>query len=177
MITSKQGIDFVIAEEGNIPYAYYCQANVKTIGVGMVIKYLSKKQLALLEKVPFENVNQIGKILPAIEDDNTVYIISKDNCELILKEKLVMFENAINENISIELKPHEFDALISFAFNVGINNFKKSTLLKKINDNANATEIMKWFYVWNKGGGKILPVLIGRRKREASLFLNAKYTR
>ena len=175
MKISKRGIDFLIAEEGNIPYAYYCQANQKTIGIGMVIKYLSKKQLALLDRIDFNEVNQIGKILPAIEDDNTVYTISKDICELILKEKLVMFENAVNENISIELKPHEFDALISFAFNVGIHNFKKSTLLKKVNDNASATEIMKWFYVWNKGGGEILPVLIGRRKREAKLFLEGIY--
>ncbi len=175
MKTSKQGIDFLIKEEGNIPHAYYCQANVKTIGIGMVIKYLSKSQLALLKKVDFKNIKQHGKILPAVEDDNTVYTISDEACAIILKEKLNTFEAAVNKAIKIKLEQHQFDALISFAFNVGISNFQKSTLCKAMAENTTAEQITERFAAWNKSKGKVLPVLVGRRKREAELFLNRKY--
>ncbi len=117
----------------------------------MVIKYLSKNQLALLEKIYFTDVRQIGKILPAVEDDNTVYTISKNNIEKILKEKLVVFENAINENVKVKLAQHEFDALISFIFNIGISNFKKSSVLKKVNEGTK--DISKYFDMWNKASG------------------------
>ena len=175
MQVSKKGIDFLIDEEGNIPYAYYCQANVKTIGVGMVIKYFSATQKALLKKVAFADIKQVGKIYPAIEDDNTVYTISKLSCEILLKEKLETFGNAVNKAVKINLTQNQFDALISLCFNIGISNFNKSTLLKRVNENASATEIMKWFNVWNKSKGKILPVLVKRRKREAKLFLDNSY--
>jgi len=169
---SKKGIDFLIAEEGNIPYAYYCQANVKTIGIGMVIKYLSKKQLALLEKVQFNEVKQFGQILPAVESDNTVYTISKPSCEKILKEKLITFENAVSSSIKVSITQNQFDALVSFTFNVGIARFKKSTLLKKVNIKADDKTITKWFSVYNKAKGKVLPVLTNRRKREVKLFFS-----
>ena len=172
---SKEGIDFLINEEGNIPHAYYCQAGVKTIGIGMVIKYLSAAQKALLEKVPFDEVKQFGKILPAVESDNTVYTISKSSCEKILKEKLITFEKAVNTSVSVSLTQNQFDALVSLAFNIGIAKFKKSTLLKKVNMKADDKTIAKWFSAYNRGGGKVLSVLTNRRKREVKLFLNAIY--
>ena len=68
------------------------------------------------------------------------------------------------------MKQCEFDALVSFAFNVGVENFSKSTLVRKINATAPIAEIEEQFRRCIYGGGKILPVLQGRREREIKLY-------
>ncbi len=184
MTISKAGINFLIEMEGNIPYAYYCQAEVKTIGIGMVIDYLSPKQKARLKKVDFKEIKQIGKTLPALEDDNTVYTISDEACKTTLKEKLKSFETEILEAVKIKLEQHELDALVSFAFNIGIERFRKSTVLKRINAKASYSnisdwykEVEKWLVVWNKIGEKESSALKNRRKREAKIFIKGQYER
>ncbi len=175
MKTSKKGIEALIKEEGILYYAYYCQAGVKTIGIGMVIDYLKNEERNLLKKVDIHEIKQIKNIKPALESDGKVLTISKTDCEYILKEKLKLFERVINESVIINLTQNQFDALISFVFNIGINAFKRSTLLKKINKKSSYREIEKYFLVWNKSKGSVLEVLEKRRKREASMFLDNKY--
>ena len=64
----------------------------------------------------------------------------------------------------------QFDALVSFAYNVGTANFAKSTLLKKVNANPNDASIRAEFGKWNKSNGRVLKGLVTRRKEEADLY-------
>jgi len=67
---------------------------------------------------------------------------------------------------------NKFNALVSFAYNVGLGNYRKSTLLKKVNLNPNDPAIREQFLKWNKAGGKVIPGLTNRRKREADIYLS-----
>lgn len=140
MKTSDKGIEFIIKEEGEVLHAYRCQAGVWTIGVG-----------------------HTGGVTPDMK-------ITKEQSRQLLKADLCRFEKAVNETIKHPLLQHQFDALASFAFNVGTQAFKNSTLAKKINANAPYNEIREQFLRWNKAGGKVLVGLTSRRKREAKLY-------
>lgn len=78
----------------------------------------------------------------------------------------------IEELVTVPLNDNQTCALISFCYNVGNGAFGKSTLLKKINAEASATEIRAEFAKWNKAGGKIYKGLIRRREAEADLFFS-----
>jgi len=82
--------------------------------------------------------------------------------DLDISEKVVGFSGNYNQN--------QFDALVSFVFNVGGGAFKSSTLLKKIKENATESEIRHQFSRWNKAGGKELAGLTKRRQDEANLY-------
>ena len=140
MKTSDKGIEFIIKEEGEVLHAYRCQAGVWTIGVGHT-----------------EGVTPDMKI-------------TKEQSRQLLKADLCRFEKVVNETIKHPLLQHQFDALVSFAFNIGTQAFKNSTLAKKINANAPYNEIREQFLRWNKAGGKVLAGLTSRRKREAKLY-------
>lgn len=64
----------------------------------------------------------------------------------------------------------QFDALVDFAYNLGIGNLKSSTLLKKIRGGAETEEIKRQFRRWIYSGGKIMPGLVKRREWEASMW-------
>jgi lysozyme len=92
----------------------------------------------------------------------------------LLKKRLWNFserhknvEDVIRENGWVELSGKEYDALASFVYNVGVENFKNSTLLKLLNeeDYANA---MDEFPKWIKSGGEVVPGLTPRRDYERS---------
>jgi len=96
-------------------------------------------------------------------------VISEQQAETMLRNDLMTAENAVN-NQRLDINQNKFDALVSFVFNCGSGNFAKSTLLKRIKINPHDPSIYKWFAVWNKGGGKVLPGLVRRRKEEAELY-------
>lgn len=142
MNISNKGIEFLIKEEGGIKLkAYKCQAGVLTIGVGHTGKDVKEEMEITKEK--------------AIE---------------LLKSDLRRFEEAVNKSIKITLKQHEFDALVSLAFNIGCAAFSNSTVVKKINMGAKMCEVEEAWKMWRKGGGKVLPVLVARRGREIKLY-------
>lgn len=140
MKISEKGIEFIIKEEGEVLHAYKCPSGVWTIGIG-----------------------HTGGVTPDMK-------ITKKQSRELLKSDLRRFENIVNKVITRPLLQHEFDALISFSFNVGTQAFKNSTLVKKINTNAPYSEIRYEFLRWNKAKGKVLEGLTSRRKREAKLF-------
>lgn len=92
---------------------------------------------------------------------------------LLIKD-LSRFEAAVSELVKVDLKPNQRDALISFAFNVGIGSFKGSTLLKKLNKgdyDSVPKELMKWVKASNEDGEKVtVPGLVNRRSQEAALW-------
>lgn len=86
-----------------------------------------------------------------------------------LKQDLQVFEKAVNTQ-NLNLNQNQFDALVSFTYNVGSGNFQKSTLLKKAKLNVNDPTIANEFAKWNKGGGRVLPGLVKRRESESKLY-------
>ena len=87
----------------------------------------------------------------------------------ILRDDLVEAESSVHKLVKVPLNQNQFDALVSFIFNIGETQFSYSTLLKKLNNkdyNSVPSELNRWVH----GGGKKLPGLINRRRDEGNLF-------
>lgn len=97
-------------------------------------------------------------------------IITEAEGEKMLRRELSSFEDAVERLVTVELNQNEFDALVLLAFNIGVGAFQKSTLLRLLNQDKRDAAAAQ-FARWNRGGGKVLPGLVKRRKVEASLFL------
>ena len=97
--------------------------------------------------------------------------ITAEDAEQILREDLQRFEHDVNNMLTVEVTQNQFDALVSFAFNLGPANLKSSTLLRKVNSgdfNGAAEEFPKW----NHAGGQVLAGLTASRNAEKNLFLS-----
>lgn len=87
-----------------------------------------------------------------------------------LKLDLQRYEKAVDSVVTVPLNANQRGALVSFTFNLGEGNLKKSTLLKKVNAKDWAGAAAE-FAKWNKAGGKVMAGLTRRRKAESELFL------
>ncbi len=92
--------------------------------------------------------------------------ISNEEAETLLKKDIKRFENAVNQIVKIPLTQNQFDALVSFAYNCGINN------LKTLTADRTANVISSKIPLYNKSKGKVLKGLTKRRKEEQLLFLS-----
>lgn len=148
----QKGLDLIKEFEGFESKPYLCPAKIPTIGWGSTF-YPDGTKVKLTDEP-----------------------ITQSEGEILLKETVKPFETAIVKNVSAKLNQNQFDALVSFAFNVGIANFKSSTLLKKVNQNPNQLTIGSEFAKWNKAtvkGKKVeLKGLIRRRKAESDLYFS-----
>lgn len=131
--------------EGVRQKPYRCPAGLWTVGVGHLIGD--------------------GHSLP----DAWNRTFSLEEVYAILASDVTKFERGVERYITIPLKQCEFDALVSFAFNLGLGTLQKSTLRQKLNrgDKEGAIESL---LKYNKAGGKVLKGLDNRRKDEAKLF-------
>ena len=141
MKTSQKGIDLIKKFEGCRLKAYKCPANVWTIGYG-----------------------HTGNVKP---ND----VITQEQAEELLKRDLISFENSVSKLIKIAVTQNEFDALVSFAFNVGVGALANSTLLKLLNA-GNKKGAAEQFSRWVYAGNKVLEGLIKRRNAEKDLFMS-----
>jgi len=147
MKISQAGIDLIKSFEGLKLNAYICPARIVTIGFGSTF-YADKSPVKMGDKLK-----------------------DKQAAEELLKVTLQSFESTINGLFhNVELKQNQFDALVSFVYNIGPNAFAASTLLKKAKVNPNDKSIEIEFNKWVNGGGKKLPGLITRRKAESKLY-------
>lgn len=96
--------------------------------------------------------------------------ISPERGTQLLMNVLVGYEKAVDSFCRDDINQHQFDALTSFAFNVGTNALKNSTLLKLVNNNPNDPAIVTQFMRWNKAAGRVLKGLTRRRQAEADLY-------
>ena len=144
MKTGTAGKELIKKFEGFRAVAYTCPAGVVTVGYGTT-------------RINGNSVKLGTKI-------------TSDEAEQFLEEDLKLFEDSINKLVSTKLTQNQFDALVSFVYNVGIGNFKKSTLLKLLNK-GDMTGASKEFLKWDKANGAPLPGLTRRRKAERELFL------
>lgn len=93
-------------------------------------------------------------------------LITEEKAEELLKRDLFFVERFINGIPKVKTQG-QFDALVSFTYNVGVGNLKRSTLLKKIMHDASTIEIQREFMKWVYSGGKRLDGLVKRRRWEA----------
>lgn len=141
MRISPRGIELVKQFEGCKLTAYVCPAGVLTIGYGSTGPHVKAGM-----KIDGAQANT-----------------------LLLKD-LERFEAGVNR-LSKKHTQGQFDALVSFAFNLGLGNLEKSTLLK-LHNAGKHTEAADQFKRWNKAGGKVLAGLTRRREAEAALYLS-----
>ena len=95
--------------------------------------------------------------------------ITQEQAEEMLVEELNEYEGYINNMVTVELNQNQYDAMVSWVYNLGGGNLKASTLLKVLNQgefDGVPAQIMRW----NKAGGKVLEGLTRRRQAEADLF-------
>ena len=96
--------------------------------------------------------------------------ITEEEAEMLLKEDLEYFEKQVCNLINIPLTQEEFDAIVSFTYNVGAGNLKSSTFRRRINAGENkATCFKEEFPKWIKGGNGPMPGLVKRRQSEIAL--------
>ncbi len=150
MKISDKGLALVRAFEGCLKPAgmgmfkpYFCPAGVLTLGVG--------------------HTNSHGRQF------NAGSLWTEAECLAELAADMELFEKAVDRLVTVPLAQHQFDALVSFAFNCGEGALGGSTLLRKLNagDYEGASQE---FHKWNKGGGKVLPGLVRRRASESLMF-------
>jgi lysozyme len=153
---SQKCIEQIKKDEGVRSRPYQCPALLWTIGVGHVIDPNHAK-------VPLADRKQLP--IPAGWDR----VLSADEIDDILRKDLARFEAGVSRLIKVELTQGQFDALVSFSFNVGLGNLQNSTLRMKVNrsDFEGAAE---QFLVWTKAGGRVLPGLVKRRTHEKEMF-------
>jgi lysozyme len=106
-----------------------------------------------------------GHTLTAREDQT----ITQEQAVKLLVKDLRHAEGVVN-NYNLDINQNQFDALVSFVFNIGSGNFARSTLLRKAIKNAQDATIADEFRRWNKAGGRPLPGLTKRREEEAQLY-------
>jgi lysozyme len=143
MKVSPAGLDLIRHFEGLFLKAYLCPAKVWTIGYG---------HTGLTHK---DGTVKAGRV---ITEKEAVQLLAHD---------MGKFEDRVNRLVTVDLTQDEFDALVSFDFNTGA--LHKSTLLRKLNQGDKRGAAAE-FSKWTRGGGRVLPGLVRRRKSERHLF-------
>ena len=136
---SEEGKNLIKKFEGCELEAYKCAAGVWTIGYGHI-------------KTAVEGMK-----------------IDQATANELFDEEMGEYETYVNTAVTVPLSQNQFDALVSWVFNLGNGNLNASTMLKVINsgDHAGVPAQIKR---WNKAGGKVLEGLIRRREAEALLY-------
>lgn len=146
MKLNSVGYNLIKEFEGLSLKPYKCQANISTIGYGSTF---------------YENGTKV-KLTDAP--------ITKQRAEQLLKNTADKFAERVAVLITKPVTQNQFNALVSFAFNVGVSALKISTLLKLVNNNPNDGNIAKEFLRWNKVNGRVVQGLTNRRIKESALY-------
>jgi lysozyme len=144
--TGTTGIEIIKMFEGFRSEPYKCPAGIPTIGYGATF-YPDGKKVTMTDKA-----------------------ITEQEGTALLQAMLVSFEKYVDSYCRDDINQNQFDALVSFAYNLGPSNLKSSTLLKKVNANPNDETIALEFMKWVKAGGKTLKGLVRRREAESQLY-------
>ena len=145
----QKGIDLITQFEGLKLAPYLCPAGVPTIGYGTT-RYYNGVKVSMSD-------------LP----------ITKEKAIEYLMHDVFQFELAVDAMAVDSVTQNQFNALVSFAYNLGPNALKNSTLLKKVNRNPNDLTIKAEFMKWVNAGGKKLAGLVRRREAESNLYFTA----
>ena len=145
MKLNKEGADLIKSFEGCKLKAYQCSAKKWTIGYGNTF---------------FEDGTPVvaGNAISQQKAEDLFELISAD------------FSAKVAKLVTSNVTDNQFGALTSFAYNCGVVNLQKSTLLKKVNANHNDATIKDEFLKWNKANSVVLPGLTRRREAESNLY-------
>lgn len=146
---SSKGLDLIAGFEGWSATLYNDVADNATIGYGH-----------LVHAGPINDADRKGPFGKGITKQQGLALLQKD-----VESKA----QAVRQCVTVKLNQGQFDALVSFAYNVGAGNLRSSTLLKKLNADDYAGAANE-FANWNKAGGKVLAGLQRRRAAEAAMF-------
>ena len=144
----QKGLELIKSFEGLKLKPYLCPASIPTIGYGNTY---------------YPNGQKVKLSDPAI---------TKEQAEELIKHSLSTYEKTVDSFCRDDISQSQFDALVSFAYNVGTGNLQKSTLIKKVNANPQDPTIKDEFLKWNKANGKVLAGLTRRRLAEATLYFS-----
>ncbi len=175
MKTSEKGLDFLVKHEGKINYGYLCQAKKETIGVGCRIDLLTDSDRDALIKLPLSKIQQHKSTKPYADKKGLVYYADDNLVYRMLANRLKDFENVVNNTITVDISQYQFDALVSFAFNIGEGAFAKCTAAKLINQNGDKNNIEVSIKAWNKVNKVVNQGLVNRRAAEVKLYLKGLY--
>lgn len=148
MKTSQQGLDLIKRYEGVRRKPYRCPAGLWTVGVGHLIGD--------------------GLSLP----DSWNRTLEAAEIDALLAKDVARFERGVTRYISAKLTQGEFDALVSFSFNLGLGTLQRSKVRLKLNRGDKEGAIAS-LLKYNKAGGKELKGLTFRRRDEAKLMMGA----
>ncbi|HFZ1900062.1 TPA: lysozyme [Serratia marcescens] len=146
MNISKNGIELIKRFEGLELKAYPDSVGVWTIGYGWTQAVDGKK------------------IAPGMRIDQAT-------ADRLLKCGVVQYEQGVNQLVKVRITQGQFDALVSFAYNLGLRSLSTSTLLRKLND-GDKQGAADEFGRWVNAGGKRLDGLVTRRAAERRMFLS-----
>ncbi len=146
MKLSDKGYELIKKFEGYSDRPYKCPAGISTIGYGNTYYPNGTKVKITDQKITREYANEI---LAHTADE---------------------FAEDVLKLVTSKITVNQLNALTSFAYNVGVANLQKSTLLKLVNINPNDGNIAKEFLKWNKAAGKVLNGLTNRRIAESALY-------
>lgn len=141
MRINEEGLKLLKKFEGCKLKTYRCSAGVLTIGYGHTGKDVTE-----------------GKVITQAE------------AEKLLEDDLKRFEAGVADLLKVKVTANQFSALVTFAYNIGLNALSGSTLLKKLNA-GDFTGASEQFLRWNRAGGKEVQGLTNRRTAERELFL------
>jgi lysozyme len=96
--------------------------------------------------------------------------ITQQQAEQLLINDLARFNNGVNALVTVKINQNQFDALISFSYNLGLGSLQQSTLLRLLNA-GNFQAAADQFPRWDRAGGKEVAGLLARRNAERALFL------
>ena len=146
MKLTDNGIRVIQEFEGLRLSSYLCSASVPTIGYGATY-YADGSKVKLGQTITKEQATQL------------------------LKDHLKEFEGSVTGLLNTtKVNANQFDALVSFCFNLGAGNLAKSQLLRFVKANPNDPKIAAEFAKWNRAGGVVVTGLVRRRKKEAQLY-------
>ncbi len=141
--------------------------NVSETGLDLIRQFEGLRLTAYDDSVAVHTIGY-GHTLGVCAGDTC----TQEQADKWLKEDAHHAENCVNHCVSVDLTQGEFDALVSFVFNLGCGALTGSTLLRKLNDgdyDGAAIEFRKW----NHAGGQVLAGLTERRTAEVELFRSA----
>ena len=149
MRTGEKGLALIKRFEGFYSKPYKDPIGIPTIGYGFTYYLPDRRKVTMQDRA-----------------------IGEHQATCMLQEILKGYEVDVLRLVKSKLTQNQFDALVSFTYNLGGANLASSTLLKKVNINPSDPSIREEFAKWNKAGGKVFAGLVRRRKAEADLYFS-----
>lgn len=154
MRTSEHGKDLLRKWEGLSTEVYLDSGGAPTIGIGHLLT---------------KDERRSGKIVIGHVEGDYREGLTETQCLELLAQDLQESEDCVNKRVKVYLTQNQFDALVSFVFNVGCQAFSGSTLLRVLNDNRH-DEVPAQLRRWVFDNGVRVPGLVNRRQKEIDLW-------